>query len=84
MLENINVLCHSAIRLEIDNKIIYIDREGIVLLYTHWDINIVLSLRGYGPRLFLIYELIKYRFFCFLFLVFVCFWFLFLLIRLND
>ena len=25
MLENINVLCHSAIRLEIDNKIIYID-----------------------------------------------------------
>ena len=25
MLENINVLCHGAIRLEIDNKIIYID-----------------------------------------------------------
>ena len=25
MLEDINVLCHSAIRLEIDNKIIYID-----------------------------------------------------------
>ena len=25
MIENINVLCHSAIRLEIDNKIIYID-----------------------------------------------------------
>lgn len=47
MLENINVLCHSAIRLEIDNKIIYIDpysltsnandADFIFITHDHYD-----------------------------------------------